>query len=113
MAPERKPAAPATRDAALRRVSHARRWLIGGAVALTGVFSAVASQAFPGHTLKKATTTPAAAPVPAATPTPTPAQAPAATGGEQDQGSGASAIAPPDQAPQPSNGRDGAVSGGS
>lgn len=107
MAPERKHVAPATRDAALRRVSHARRWLIGGAVALTGVFSVVASQAFPGHTIKKATA------APAATPTPTPAQTPAPTGDDQNQGSGGSAVAPPDHAPQPSNSRDGAVSGGS
>jgi hypothetical protein len=108
MAPERKHAAPATRDAALRRVSHARRWLIGGALALTGAFSAVASQAFPGHTLKKATAAPAAAPVPAPTSTPAPDQS-----GGDDQSSGGAPIAPPDQAPLPSDSGGGAVSGGS
>jgi hypothetical protein len=39
-----------TRDAALRRLSRANRWLIAGSVALTGVFAEVAAQAFPGKT---------------------------------------------------------------
>ncbi|HXB65770.1 MAG TPA: hypothetical protein VNV42_12950 [Solirubrobacteraceae bacterium] len=42
-----------TRDAALRRLRHANRWLIGGSAALTGVLTAVAASAFPGKTLKQ------------------------------------------------------------
>jgi hypothetical protein len=105
MAPERNPAAPEGRDAALRRLSHARRWLIAGAVLLTGIFSAVASQAFPGRTLQsKASATPAPAPAPAPSPESTPGS---------DQGSDGASIPPPSEAPQPSSSSDGAVSGGS
>lgn len=43
---------PRTRDAALRRLRSANRWLIAGSVTLTGVFAAVAANAFPGKTLK-------------------------------------------------------------
>jgi hypothetical protein len=42
-----------TRDAALRRLSRANRWLIAGSVALTGVFAEVAANAFPGKTVHK------------------------------------------------------------
>jgi hypothetical protein len=42
-----------TRDAALRRISHANRWLIAGSVALTGLLADVAANAFPGRTLHK------------------------------------------------------------
>jgi hypothetical protein len=38
-----------TRDAALRRLSHANRWLLAGSAALAGVFTAAAAQAFSGH----------------------------------------------------------------
>lgn len=37
-----------TRDSSLRRLSVANRWLLGGSVALTGVLTEVAAQAFPG-----------------------------------------------------------------
>lgn len=40
-----------TRDAALRRLTSANRWLIAGSIALTGVLSEVAAQAFPGKRL--------------------------------------------------------------
>jgi len=58
---------PRSRDAALRRLASSNRWLIAGSAALTGIFTAVAANAFPGHTVKtssattsarKATTTP-------------------------------------------------------
>jgi hypothetical protein len=39
------------RDAALRRLARANRWLIAGSVALTAVLTEVAAQAFPGKTL--------------------------------------------------------------
>ncbi len=41
--------AVAARDAGLRRVSRLTRWLLAGALALTGAFSAIAAHAFPGH----------------------------------------------------------------
>lgn len=45
------------RDAALRRLSSANRWLVAGSVALTGVFAEVAAQAFPGKTVKASSAT--------------------------------------------------------
>jgi hypothetical protein len=44
------------RDAALQRLRHANRWLIAGSVALTGVLSDVAANAFAGKTLKASST---------------------------------------------------------
>jgi hypothetical protein len=44
-----------TRDTALRRLSRANRWLIAGSVALTGVLSEVAANAFAGKTLPEGT----------------------------------------------------------
>lgn len=49
-----------TRDAALRRLGHVNRWLIAGSAALTGAFTAVAANAFPGRTVKPVTTSSAA-----------------------------------------------------
>lgn len=46
------------RDAALRRLSRVNRWLIAGSVALTGVLTEVAAQAFPGRTLHTGSTNP-------------------------------------------------------
>jgi hypothetical protein len=40
-----------TRDAALRRLGRANRWLIAGSVTLTGVLAEVAAQAFPGKSV--------------------------------------------------------------
>jgi hypothetical protein len=37
-----------SRDAALHRLSRCNRWLLAGSVTLTGVFTAIAAQAFPG-----------------------------------------------------------------
>ena len=98
MSPERS-SSVAARDGALQRVSRAKRWLFAGAVALTGVFSAVAANAFPGRTVKAA---------PPATTTPAPAPAP-----EPDQSEGGGTIQPPAQPPQPSDAPSGVVSGGS
>lgn len=47
---------PRTRDVALQRLKSLNRWLIAGSAALTGVLTAVAANAFPGHTLKSHTT---------------------------------------------------------
>ncbi|HUN79238.1 MAG TPA: hypothetical protein VMU32_09975 [Solirubrobacteraceae bacterium] len=38
-----------TRDAALRRLSQANRWLLAGSAALTAAFTAAAATAFPGR----------------------------------------------------------------
>jgi hypothetical protein len=43
------------RDAALHRMRRANRWLIAGAVALTGLLTDVAAQAFPGHAIRRTT----------------------------------------------------------
>jgi hypothetical protein len=40
-----------TRDAALRKLTAANRWMIAGSVALTGVLAEAAAQAFPGKKL--------------------------------------------------------------
>ena len=39
---------PATRDAAIRRLARARRWLLAGATAATAALTALAADAFPG-----------------------------------------------------------------
>jgi hypothetical protein len=43
-----------TRDAALRRLTRANRWLVAGSITLTGVLAEVAAQAFPGKKLSSA-----------------------------------------------------------
>jgi hypothetical protein len=48
-------AAVRRRDAGLRRVSRLTRWLLAGALALTGAFSAIAAHSFPGKTGNHAT----------------------------------------------------------
>jgi hypothetical protein len=89
------------RDAALARAARVKRWVVGGAVALTGVFSAVAAHALPAsHASKKATPAPASS-------------VPPVDQGDDDQQQPVTPIAPPEQAPQPSAGSGGAVSGGS
>ena len=64
------------RDVGLRRVSSLTRWVVGGAVALVGLLSAMVSQALPGAS---GTTTssqqPATAASPAAAPTSPPTTA--------------------------------------
>jgi hypothetical protein len=41
------------RDAALRRLRRANRWLIAGSVALSALLTDVAAQAFPGRTISR------------------------------------------------------------
>lgn len=43
---------PRTRDAALRRLRSANRWLIAACTGLTGLFTALAATAFSGRTIK-------------------------------------------------------------
>lgn len=99
---ERQGGRLSARDAALARARRVKRWVAGGAVALTGIFSAVAAHALPAsHSSKKV------APAPSA-----PA-APSIDEGGADQQQPVTPIAPPQQAPQPSSSGGGAVSGGS
>jgi len=99
---ERQGGHPTARQAALARARRVKRWVAGGAVALTGIFSAVAAHALPAsHSSKKATPAPSA---PA-----TPSIEDSGTDREQP----VTPIAPPEQAPQPSASSGGAVSGGS
>src|SRR5690242_3727235 len=46
-----RPLAASERDAALRRVSRVRRWIFGGATALSAAIAALVSSVAPGHTL--------------------------------------------------------------
>ena len=48
------------RDAALRRMRRANRWLIAGTVVATGLLTDVAAQAFPGRTITRSTDPPSA-----------------------------------------------------
>jgi hypothetical protein len=50
-----------TRDAALRRLSNANRWIVATAAVATGVLTDVVAQAFPGHKIKKSAPSGAAA----------------------------------------------------
>ncbi|HEX4564192.1 MAG TPA: hypothetical protein VH115_07015 [Solirubrobacteraceae bacterium] len=92
-----------TRDAALRRLTSANRWLIAGSIALTGILSEVAAQAFPGKKLGSAgaagartSTTTRHAPSASSEGFHPPEQAPQASG--ESQG------APESQAPQSGSG---------
>jgi hypothetical protein len=77
-----------------------KRWVAGGALALTGVFSAVAAQALPANHSKPHSTTGAASSSP-----------PAADDGSVQPAT--PSIAPPAEVPQTSASGSGAVSGGS
>ena len=44
-----------SRDAALRRLARCNRWLLAGSATLTGAFTLLAAQAFPGRTASAAT----------------------------------------------------------
>jgi hypothetical protein len=90
---------PARREA-LRRVGRVKRWVVGGAVTLTGVFSAVAAHALPASHAKAQPATPVTGPA------------------NDDQGSAASqpaspSLSPPAQAPQATPSQPSTVSGGS
>jgi hypothetical protein len=80
------------REAALVRARRVKRWVAGGAVALTGIFSAVAAHALPA---------------------PSAPATPSVDDGGGDQQQPVTPIAPPEQVPQSSSSDGGAVSGGS
>lgn len=87
-----------TRDTALRRTRVAIAGIAAGAVALSGVFAAVAAQAFKGHPRATATAGhargAAATQVPSATQDPAPLQAPAAPPAASEQQPSAAAPEP-------------------
>lgn len=92
--------ARAARSEAALRTSRAKRWVAGGALALTGIFSAVAAHALPANHSK-----------PHAAASAAPSSAPAADDGSAQPAT--PSISPPAEAPQPSVSGSGAVSGGS
>lgn len=112
------PAEPAARgevsarDSGLRRIGHLNRWLVGGAVGLSGLFSAVAALAHPGSSQRGASppvpagTTAAAAPTPTDTTSapapadPTQSADPAAGAVDPSAGAGSAQPLPPQAAPQ-------------
>ncbi len=99
----RVPPAVSARDAGLALISRINRWLIAGAVGLTGVISLAAAHAFHGRTV--ATSSVSAAPAASSQPASNP-NAGSGSGLQQPTSAPAPAPAP---APTPSP----AVSGGS
>jgi len=82
------------RETGLRKLVLARRWIIAASVTLTGVFTAIAAQAFPGKTIKPSNTHTATEESPS-----TSQQQPAESS-ESSSGS----LTPPEQAPQSGEG---------
>src|ERR1700752_3376009 len=76
-----------TRDSSLRRLALANRWLIAGSVALTGVLTEVAAQAFPGKAKASSTTS-------------STHKAKTTTHSSSSQTSTSKALSPPSQAPE-------------
>jgi hypothetical protein len=96
---------PSARDAALRRLSRAQRWMLAGTATLTGVFTAVAASAFSGKSVKSTTSGTASKQVAASS----------TTSGRAGEGPGvseASTLRAPAQEPQASVPAEGAASGG-
>src|SRR5271165_3088325 len=93
---------PRTRDAGLRKIARVRRWLVGGSVALTGVLTAIAANAFPGKTgqSREGHATGTASKETAAS------SASASNSAESTEGS-SSSLSPPAQAPQAASGESG------
>lgn len=90
------------RDAALRRISFTRRWMIAGAAALTAGLAALVSALLPGKSLgaKATPATVSAAPPRLTPPLPAPATADQLGVGTAGQSSSQS-IPPPPAPPQP------------
>lgn len=97
------------RDAGLALVSRINRWMIAGAIALSGVISLVAQQAFHGHTVNASN---ASSPASNASNT-----ASSAASAPSSSSSGSSSLQQPAQAPaaasSSSSSSGGVVSGGS
>jgi hypothetical protein len=90
------------REAGLRRLVLARRWIVTGSVTLAGVLAAVAANAFPGKTIK---------PSGARTTSEGSSGETSAGAGEQSGESSESSsgsVTPPEQAPESSEGQESA-----
>ena len=115
-----------SRDAALRRLRRANRWLIAGSATLTGVLTAVAASAFPGKTLKdiratahhdghRSTRTAGASSSSSASTLKAPSRAPQSSSGEESSSSpdssagGESSSASPESSPSSSTGTESSV----
>jgi hypothetical protein len=91
------PLTPAGRDAAVRRLTRYKRWLLAGTAALAGALTVVAADAFPGRSGNRATASPAGSP--------------ASTAPGQAAESQESQLRRPEQEPQVSAGAESAVPG--
>ena len=101
-----------SRQAARIRLARVKRWVTGGALALTGLLSAVAAQWLPSSQAKQPTGGSAATAT--ATPSKQSTQSTqSAPSAQPDQQQSSSTIAPAASAPQASSSGSGAVSGGS
>jgi len=81
------------REAGLRKLVLARRWVVAASVTLTGVFTAIAANAFPGKTIKSSSAPTSANP---ATEGSSSTRQQQSTEGSQSSGS----LKPPAEAPQ-------------
>src|ERR1700736_898876 len=79
---------PHARDAALKRLRRANRWLIAGSVVLTGVLADVAANAFAGKTIKSSAAS---------------KRAGAGSSSSGSSSTGSTPLRPPAQAPQSSD----------
>jgi hypothetical protein len=86
------------REAGLRKLVLARRWLVAASVTLTGVFTAIAANAFPGKSIKPSSSQPATEASPSTR------QQQSTESSETSSGS----VTPPEQAPQSSEGQEAA-----
>lgn len=91
------------REAGLRRLVLARRWMVAASVTLTGVFTAIAANAFPGKTIKSSSSQPATEESPSTR----------QQQSTESSESSSSSVTPPEQAPQSSEGQEAASAEGS
>src|SRR5262245_23533833 len=104
--PPPDPRAAVRRDTGLRRVSRLTRWVLAGALALTGVLSAIAAHAFPGSGTAAGRATPSTAQAG------TSAQAGSSAAGA-DHGTTGGGLQAPASAPSAASGSGAVTSGGS
>ena len=115
------------REAALLRTARVKRWVAGGALALTGIFSAIAAAVLPASHASSGSAAPSSpAPTQPAIPSSdgesggdsqpesqSPSQSQSQSQSQSPSQQAVPNIAPPVDVPQPSNSGGGAVSGGS
>ena len=91
------------RETGLRKLVLARRWLVAASVTLTGVFTAIAAQAFPGKTIRPSSAQSATE----ASPSTSQQQS------TESSESSSNSVTPPEQAPQSGEGQESAPVEGS